>query len=280
MLLFSTILDINDNMTKNEFIRLVIDWNQGSPHKENVIENINWNGELNVRYGDEKKWLDIQEYKNGNIVAVRYQKTEDDGVIWDTDYVMNFTEMRMSIRLDLSFLADALTVDPTFSTPHFITLLFQKGYLRDDVNIPTTRFPIIIDENKISILGNVINCLEKYKLPVVYVSKNYDNSDPIDVNKLAAKVKGVAHVLVQKNRNLNYQIRKVCNNKNEYYGAIGIYFPNPSVQHRKYFYRAYQTFDDFLLEKIVKVVINYANSQAMEMLYTWQGVNNALLRDR
>jgi hypothetical protein len=146
MLLFSTVLDINDSLTKDAFIKLVIDWNQGSPHKENVIHGIDWHGERNVRYGDDKMWLDIQEYRNGNTIAVRYQKVEDDGVIWDTDYVMNFTDMKMSVRLDRSFFADALTVNPKFSTPHFISLLSDGCYLKGDGVLPTTRLPIFIDE--------------------------------------------------------------------------------------------------------------------------------------
>ena len=44
MLLFSTILDIKDSLTKDEFIKLVIEWNQGSPHASNVIPGIVWNG--------------------------------------------------------------------------------------------------------------------------------------------------------------------------------------------------------------------------------------------
>ncbi|EMC57613.1 hypothetical protein SMU109_06101 [Streptococcus mutans OMZ175] len=40
MLLFSTILDINKSMTKDKFIELVINWNQGSPHEDNIIPNI------------------------------------------------------------------------------------------------------------------------------------------------------------------------------------------------------------------------------------------------
>ena len=52
MLLFSTLLEINDTMTKDSFIQLVLEWNQGSPH-ENIIQGIEWNGERNVRYGTE-----------------------------------------------------------------------------------------------------------------------------------------------------------------------------------------------------------------------------------
>ena len=52
MLLFSTVLSINDTMSKDDFIRLAIEWNQGSPHESNVIKGIKWNGEHNIRYGN------------------------------------------------------------------------------------------------------------------------------------------------------------------------------------------------------------------------------------
>lgn len=43
---------------------------------------------------------------------------------------MNFEDRKMSIRLDRSFLEEALTIDPKFSTPHFITLLIERGYVK------------------------------------------------------------------------------------------------------------------------------------------------------
>lgn len=51
MLLFSTVLEINNLMTKEDFIQLAIEWNQGSPYAENIIQGINWKGERNIRYG-------------------------------------------------------------------------------------------------------------------------------------------------------------------------------------------------------------------------------------
>lgn len=53
MLLFSTTLEINETMTKDAFIRLVIEWNQGSAYKYNVIPDIKWNGEHNIRFGND-----------------------------------------------------------------------------------------------------------------------------------------------------------------------------------------------------------------------------------
>ena len=239
MLLFSTILRVNDTLTKDGFIKLVIEWNQGSPHKENIIPRLEWHGERNIRFGDERMWLDIQEYRNGNIIAVRYEKTEEDGVVWDTDYVMNFTEMKISILLYRSYLEEALTVNPKFSTPHFISLLVYGGYLMDDRDLPVTRNPIFIKDDNLPLLCGVINGTQRYRLPVVYISKNYGHTDPVDVKWLASRLKGVAHVLVQESRYTNSDIRLMCNDRNEYNGAVGIYFPNQAVEHRRYFYRAY-----------------------------------------
>ena len=197
MLLFSTLLEINDTMTKDAFIQLVLEWNQGSPHEENIIQGIEWHGERNIRYGTDTLWLAIEEYRNENIIAIRYEKTEADGVVWDTDYVMNFNDMRMSIQLDRSYLEEALAVDPTFSTPHFITLLIEHGYLTDDGILPMLRKPIFIKADNVDLLTDVINGTSRYRLPVVYISKTYYGEDPVDIWKLSGRLKGVAHVLVE-----------------------------------------------------------------------------------
>ena len=98
MLLFSTLLPINKGMTKDDFIKLVIRWNKESKYQSNVIPGVQWNGERSIRFGDEYLWLDIQEYRKKNIIAVRFEKIEADGVIWDTDYIVNFDERKIAIR--------------------------------------------------------------------------------------------------------------------------------------------------------------------------------------
>lgn len=280
MLLFSTVLSINDTTSKDDFIRLAIEWNQGSPHKENVIPGLVWNGEKNIRYGDDSLWLAIEEYRNQNTIAIRYEKTETDGVVWDTDYVMNFNDMKMSVRLDRSYLESALTVESGFSTPHFISLLVEKGYIKDDNNLPVSNRPVIIDKDNLDILVDVINGVSHYRLPVVYISKTFFGEDPVNVKWIASRLKGVAHVLVQKEGWLNSRLRRDCDDKNEYYGAIGIYYPNQAVGHKRFLYRAYEGSDDILMERVIRSVIQYSNSQMVDTLYTWSGVNNALLRDR
>ena len=280
MLLFSTILQINESMTKDAFIQLVIEWNQGSPHASNVIPGIVWNGERNIRYGDDTLWMAIEEYRNQNVIAVRYEKTEEDGAVWDTDYVMNFNEMKMSICLYRSYLEEAVTVDSSFSTPHFITLLIDRGYLEPDGDLPVSREPVLITKDNLDVLTDIINGKKKYRMPVVYISKTFYDEEPVNVRKIAGRLKGVAHVLVEEGTWLNSRIRRACDNNNEYYGAIGIYYPSQSVRHRRYLYRTYERYDKVLLEKVVSSVMKYSNSQLIKTLYTWQGVSYALTRDR
>ena len=49
MLLYSTILDISPALTKDNFIQLVIDWNQNDQHEENIIRDLRWNGECKAK---------------------------------------------------------------------------------------------------------------------------------------------------------------------------------------------------------------------------------------
>lgn len=280
MLLFSTLLDINEKLTKEAFIRLVIKWNQGSPHKSNVIPGVKWHGERNVRYGDDKLWLAIEEYRNKEIIAVRFEKKEEDGSIWDTDFIMNFEEMKLAVRLDRSYTQEALSADSTFSTPHLVTLLINNGYLKNDDNLPVIKEPISIDEENLQIIADVINGEKRYKLPVVYISRTRYDEDPVNVSLLANKLKGLAHVLVQNSSQTNAKLRRLCHGQNEYFGAIGIYYPNSAIAPRRYLYRNFEGYDSFLFGKVIRAVFHYSNQQMIDSLYTWQGVNNAILMDR
>ena len=278
MILYSTLLDINMALTKDAFIQLVIEWNQGSPYEENIIRGISWNGERNVRFGDDKLWLEIIEYRNKNIIAIRYEKIADDGAIWDTDYIMNFDEMRMAIRLDRSYLEEAIVTNAEFTTPHFITMLVERGYLKSDGDLEVIKDALEITENNVSLLADVVLGKVKYQLPIVYVSKTFENTDPIAVNWLCSRLKGAAHVLVQKDIHTNNTIRTACNDLNDYNGTIGVYYPNDSSGHKRCTYR--KGFEKKTLDRVVGYVLQFGILQRIDKLYTWQGVSNSLLSDR
>lgn len=278
MLLYSTTLRINDTLSRDGFIQMVIQWNQSSPHPDNVIPDVKFNGEHNIRFGNDVLWLDIEEYRNKNIIAARFEKRESDGAIWDTDYIMNFDTMEMTIQLDRGYTEDAKMEDLQFSIPHFISMLIDGGYLQDDNGLAVLRQAVAISEENLSLLTDVINGRVHYRLPIVYVSKTAYNRDPVNIGRLCNKLKGVAHILIQADKQTNGKIRNICDENNEYFGGVGIYFPNG--KHRRFLYRSYVGSDNILMDKVTHSVFQYMNAQKKPILSSWQGVNNALLNDK
>lgn len=279
MLLFSTLLSIDDFVTKGDFINLVIEWNDNHPYDENRIKGIAWNGEKDVRFGDDKLWLEIVDYTNKNIVAVRYEKVTEDGVIWDTDYIMNLDERKLSIQLERSYREDALVTNAVFSTPLFISYLIDHGYLRKDGELKVDKRPVYITGDNLDCFAAAISGRAKVQRPIVFVSKTAENKDPVDVNLLASRLKGAAHVFVQEDRETNKDLRIICNEENAYNGAIGIYYPNEVLGHKRFMYRDIAGIDNILLDRVLNYVLQFGKLQLVDKLYSWQGVNNAILNE-
>ncbi|MBR4765453.1 MAG: hypothetical protein IK085_01675 [Clostridia bacterium] len=280
MLLYSTTLSVRKSLTKEKFIDLILTWNRENSHEENIIPGMSWSGEDNIRFGNDKLWLEIQEYKNENIVAVRYEKVASDGKIWDTDYILNVGESKVSVQLNRSYSSDALASDQAYSTPHFLTYLINGNYVIDDTDIPVLREPHYLKETDASLLAKVIKGEKKYKLPVVYVSRTIENEIPIDIGFLASKLKGIAHVFVQDDISSLNIFKEACDAKNEYLGAIGIYYPNSAFPRKRFMYRKGKDFADKTFESIVNQVSRYSISKEIPPLYTYMGIKNALLKDR
>ena len=66
MLLFSTILDLQDHVTPDDLIRLVLEWNEGSKYADNRVSGIEWHGEHNIRYGSADLWIEFVEFPEQN----------------------------------------------------------------------------------------------------------------------------------------------------------------------------------------------------------------------
>ena len=271
MILFSTKLQTKETLTKEAFLRLVSEWNGSSAYPENIVpgvprgEEIRWDGDGPVRFGTDRLSLEVVEYPERKIVAVRHEKITADGITWDTDFVLNLAEHQLAIRLDRTYSEDALIMNGAFSTPHFITLLIEQQYLADDNGLPILRTP-----GKLSDAGDFPaqddeGC-GRYRLPLVVVKPTASGELPLAVDWLASRLKGAAHVLVDEER--------------EEFGAVHICYPTATLAPRRFGYRSATGNRQLRLDKVVKNVISYWNSQRMDLFYTWQGVANALLRDR
>lgn len=212
------------------------------------------------------EWNRTSKYEE-NIAAVRHEKVTKDTVVWDTDFVLNLKEHRMAVRLDRTYNEEALVMNAAFSTPHFITLLIEHGYLKDDAGFRVQRTPTYVAGDALSYLSDVFDGRSSNHLPVVYVSKTAMDTDPLNVDLLASRLKGAAHVLVD---------HKV----GEIHGAVRVFYPSGSDRRKVFRYRSSTGDENARLEKVIRHVIGYWNSQRVDHLYTWQGVSSAVMRDR
>lgn len=279
MLLFSTILNLSDKINKDAFIDIVLKWNQSARYKENIVQGVSWNGEKNIKFGTDKLSIEIIDYPEKDILAVRHEKITSGEVVWDTDFVVNFAERKISIRLDRTFSEDALEMNAAFSTPHFISLLIEHGYLQDDQDLPVLRDPIVITDCNLETVQQIVRNKEYYELPVVYVAKDFADRDPLSISWLASRLKGAAHVLVEESKEACKKCTEICGETAEEYGAVRIYYPSLGVNRKRFLFRSATGNMDVRLEKVIRHVIQYWNSQRMDILYTWQGVNSSVLSD-
>ena len=90
MRLFSTILKMSNKLYKENCIELVALWNQSAKYKKNIVQGVSWNGEKNIKFGTDKLSIEIIDYLEKEILAVRHEKITPDEVVWDTDFVVNF----------------------------------------------------------------------------------------------------------------------------------------------------------------------------------------------
>ena len=278
MLLFSTKLNVNSKLTADEFVRLVIEWNNTSKYPENIIPGLEWNGTRNLSVSHENLRMDIVELVRKSIIAARYEKRTEDGTIWTTGYILNLSAGQICIQLERSYMENALINDQSFSTPHFITMLINGGFLDTDNGIPVLRTPIRVGAESAEFMNRVLYGGEPYRLPIVYVSKTWTNKLPVSPTELAYRLKGVAHIIVADNA----VSRRIGNGhrRAETGGDIGIYILNDIRRHKTYRLREYRGHIDMLLDRIVDRVIRYEGIKEIDPLYTWNGVHRELLNER
>ena len=277
MLLFLTTLDIKENVTPEDFIKLVLEWNAGSKYEENIVQGIDWHGERTARYGDSKLWLEFVEYAERNILAVRHEKITEDGVAWDSDFVMNFEEHRLTIQLDRTYSEDALVMGAYFSTPHFITLLIEHGFIADDGDLPVLRTPIAVTDADLGLCRGAFTEENGHRLPVVFVSMTAEGRYPLSTAWLASRLKGAAHVLVEESAEACSEVRKLFKRGNEPFGAVRVFYPAGTVRRKKFHFRSATGNEAVRLEKVIRNVIQYGIAQRVDRYCTWNGGNGAVL---
>ena len=294
MILFSTTLDTTERLTKDSFIKLLFKSIRESPYEENIIPNLEWHGERSAFFGNEDLSLSIEDYRKENIVAARYEKRQEDGAVWDTDYVFDVGSSKLAIRLERSYSEDALKRDGNFSTPYFIKYLIDAGAIAADGDLEIDYVPLIMDEETERMIEAVRSGNAEHRLPIILITAVNHAEELGDIKHLAHNLKGVAHVILKQEEKFESVAFEDTENAEAVEGAEGegdaekklakpsctaeIFYPNNALKSQAFTHNQNSISDAFRL-RIVNETIRYTNAQLVEDRLTWSGVKSLILSE-
>jgi len=276
MLIFSTRLPVKDTLTKGKFFELVIRWNQDSPHHR--IDGIEWDGGYRHRWGDMKNMLEITEY---NDVAAAHFVQSEHGVHWTTEFILHTERREIGIYLSREATENTVYFHKEFKPPYFLKLLMRENVLGSDGGLAISEYPqsfgAAADERKV--LAQL--CLEDdsaFRLPVVYLTREwFIEHCVVDEGVLARRLCGVAHVLVESDKDVSRALKDLCHGKNVYDGGMAIYFPSLSAAAKRFV--PYDGMDaEKTMDQMVRMIFRYMNQQKRERLDTWDGIQMLQMR--
>lgn len=277
MLIFSTKLPVKETFTKQKFFELVVRWNQDSPHHR--IDGIEWDGGCRHRWGDMKNMLEITEYDD--VAAAHFVQNEQFGVHWTTEFILHAGRKEIGIYLSREATENTVYFHKEFKPPYFLKLLMRENVLGADVGLTISGYPhsfgATADERQV--LTQL--CLEDdgtFRLPVVYLTRDWFTEHcVIDESELARRLCGVAHVLVESDKDVSRALKALCNGQNVYNGGMAIYFPSVSAAAKRFV--PYEGMDtEKVMTQMVRMIFRYMNQQKRERTDTWDGIQMLQMR--
>ena len=230
MVTYTTKFPTNDLLTKTEFVKTVIKWNCGS--KYDKINDLLWDEiSFDCSWEQENIVLSIQEISEKEIIASRLKKEDEHGV-WCTDFVLDNSNKMLSVSVSLETTEFTTDFFPTYYPPFFVKMILFGQYAGDDNGIMVLNKEHSISDC-MSFFKGIVEKRIISKLPVVYVARTNTGDNPLDVNKLAFRLQGVAHVLCEPDEGVELEgFSDVLDSNDARAGKIFIYYPSHNKKSR------------------------------------------------
>lgn len=101
--------------------------------------------------------------------------------------------------------------------------------------------PRLLASHELPLAADLILGHSDHRLPIVYVSACFQPGHAIDPRRLASRLAGRAHVVVEPGNSFSRQLQALAESTNVYGGTVGIYWPEGGEPRRFYLGTLYQT---------------------------------------
>lgn len=249
MLSFATEFPTRETAAER-FVSSVRQWLSGSPHSRFPIEKFQtfptdgfWSAAA-----DQESLEAIVISGPDARVAFRYRKIEGD-LTWTTTvvYATNGGDAWVGIRTFRDS-AQPRSDLPSAKKPFLVRTLLETlgGGLDGELHVSDR--PHHLQVNDLAMAARLLNGDSNNHLPLVYVSRNFDEGAPVDVYALAKVLGGLAHVLVEPDRAFSKALQPEVGSRNAYGGTVGVYLPGGT---RRSFYLREDHGSEYDIRKLV-----------------------------
>lgn len=169
---------------------------------------------------------------------------------------------------------------PRCHKPYIVKMLIKNNFCDWDGLLPITDTPIPADEDNYELYRDIMcGTLLDYEMPVVYVSKNYQEATEISPIKLAQELGGIAHVFVEKNYDIARKLLEDTKRNNVHHGYVGIYFPK-TQKCQRYGLQNYNNDERKMYPAIIEDVWNILRYRSDSTEYNWNQVDSLRARQK
>lgn len=259
MRLFATEFPVH-RKNKAEFIAHVIQWLRGTEYSrvlESVDQEIQPDDFLATSKDGEQ--LRLREVKSEDLSALgfRHDFPDGDGRNWRTEAVLLWSEHDEKAKLRIRTQCQARVPGAQLDfprKPYLIKSLLDDGWGSRDGNLTVSGTPKWLEKDSQSIeLAALLMAGEgTIDLPILYVSATGLNSWVLskdDIERLAYRLGGLAHVVVEPDRAFSFDLKDIADGRNAYSGSIGLYAPQLGYMSR--FFRGWElSTNNLLMERI------------------------------
>lgn len=270
-----TRLPVSKEMKQNDFVQLCIQWNQENAWQR--IEGIErQQDQYNLAYHEGPRTLKFADLEKYQVTAMRYETAGKDQ---DGHVIEAYLNRERGVFTILAEMKDGGSDSEHTSSINSVMalarLLIRSGMTSSDGDIALREDAVGLSVSSFVPAVNVILQRQSYLMPSVIVSKTSFGRPAVSPKKMAVRLAGLAHLLVQEEDIVASNMVQSCDTKAPHGGEIGIY--NPDGSFRMFAAEDFES-EKKLIEAVSEEVLLVLQNQTAGMLETYERIETEAAR--
>ncbi|WGW05431.1 hypothetical protein [Tropicibacter oceani] len=267
---FATEFRVRADITQAKFAALAIAWARGMKNSElfssDYAEDMSSDHALIMSESGETFALKKCLTKSGFVEGARYERTDADGLLWRSEIVLTNKGSAAALRVKAQCLSTTGNSRPKMpKKPYFVKMAIDDGWTVDDGAIPLADYAhsaLALGSDFVSqaLLHGGDNIL-----PIIYLSAPFQTSglNPDDISRYAFQMGGVAHIVVEPDRDFSSELMEKTGGRNPYGGTMALISPSNGVITRLYKGGKFSSDQDVLQAMCLKATDFISSKQAV-----------------